>query len=78
MARAEKPATMPRVQTMTWRVKDQRKVRWLKTTMTVSQRPESGRLERTARRRSGFWMDMAHQDSWVPRPWRIVFLQPRD
>ena len=53
MARSPNPTTPPRTHSMSRRVSDQRKVRWLKTTITVSQRPESGRLERTARRRSG-------------------------
>ncbi len=54
MARAEKPSTLPRIHSMVRWVRDHRKVRWLNTTMTVSHRRESGRLERTARRRSGW------------------------
>ncbi len=75
MARAEKPATQPRTQSIVRRVSDQRKVRWLKTTMTVSHRMESGRLERTARRRSGGWLDMESQHTWEAVEDRIVFLQ---
>ncbi len=44
MATAQMAATVPATQSMVRRAMDQRKVRWEKTTMTVKNRSESGRL----------------------------------